>query len=456
MRPYQHAKVLPTGPACWAATTIPDRSSVHQPIELWPLHLLALGLETRHIHEACPKPAMDILKPNNQDSLVSSTPSGGHDELVTDRFSSFEPQELTPEHLHFLVSPFDTRSNAGAIKQTSRKHAAAPGEHPRKMRPRERRERVRRLAPLLCRNMPTRSGHAGSRPLAPQSLSCVGLFSSLDAFNRMQDPAGQTPRCATPFVYFFLCQTPCLWTHKDPGETNSNTMSPYFVLQEQSIMIKNQTPNMPPSERLRDMIASREDYGDFGGVNCVGVKRLLVGLVAVSTICILAIYLAVHFRICLARDKKSFRSLAIDFETLEKVHKTLKNQHEFIREDSRNLQMTLDFYIKEYGRHPRHNQLRFEPGQGKQNSGVTDVVSSPTGNGRLREDEDVFVVEELSQEDLNGGVEEGDVADGGDRVPRFSEEEKKRKQGKVPRIQAIAAGMQDVPLTPPIQEQGGR
>ncbi|KAK1702100.1 hypothetical protein BDP67DRAFT_538700 [Colletotrichum lupini] len=41
MRPYQHAKVLPTGPACWAATTIPDRSSVHQPIEIWPLHLLA-------------------------------------------------------------------------------------------------------------------------------------------------------------------------------------------------------------------------------------------------------------------------------------------------------------------------------------------------------------------------------------------------------------------------------
>ncbi|KAF4774589.1 hypothetical protein HER10_EVM0001298 [Colletotrichum scovillei] len=202
----------------------------------------------------------------------------------------------------------------------------------------------------------------------------------------------------------------------------------------QSIMIKNQTPNMPPSELLRDMIASREDYGDFGGVNCVGVKRLLVGLVAVSTICILAIYLAVHFRICLARDKKSFRSLAIDFETL-------KNQHEFIREDSRNLQITLDFYIEEYGRHPRHNQLRFEPGQGKQTSGVTDVVSSPTGNGRLREDEDVFVVEEPSQKDLNGVVEEGDVADGGDRFPRFSEEEKKRKQGKVPRIQAIAAGM---------------
>ncbi|KAK1720417.1 hypothetical protein CaCOL14_002219 [Colletotrichum acutatum] len=184
---------------------------------------------------------------------------------------------------------------------------------------------------------------------------------------------------------------------------------------------------MPPGELLRDMLVSCEDYGDFGGVNCVGVKRLLVGLVAVSTICILAIYLAVHFRICLARDKKSFRSLAIDFETLEKVHKTLKNQHEFIREDCRNLQMTLDFYIKEYGRHPRHNQLRFEPWQGEQTSGVTDVGSA-SGNGRLREDEDVFVVEEPSQEDLNGGVEEGDVADGGDRVPRFSEE-KKRKQG---------------------------
>ncbi|KAI3537011.1 hypothetical protein CABS03_01322 [Colletotrichum abscissum] len=213
---------------------------------------------------------------------------------------------------------------------------------------------------------------------------------------------------------------------------------------------------MPRSELLRDMIASREDYGDFGGVNCVGVKRLLVGLVVVSSICILAIYLAIHFRICLARDRKSFRSLAIDFETLEKVHKTLKNQHDFIREDSRNLQMTLDFYIKEYGRHPRHNQLRFEPGQGKQTSGVTDVVSSPMGNKHLREDEDVFVVEESSQEDLNGGVEESDVADGGDRVPRFSEEEKKWKQGKVPRIQAIAAGMQDVPLTPPIQGQGSR
>ncbi|UQC80864.1 uncharacterized protein CLUP02_06349 [Colletotrichum lupini] len=232
-------------------------------------------------------------------------------------------------------------------------------------------------------------------------------------------------------------------------------MSPYFVLQAQSIMIKNQPPNMPPSELLRDMLVSREDYGDFGGVNCVGVKRLLVGLVAVSTICILAIYLAVHFRICLARDKKSFRSLAIDFETLEKVHATLKNQHEFIREDCRNLQMTLDFYIKEYGRHPRHNQLRFEPGQVKQTSGVTDVVNSPSGNRHLREDEDVFVVEEPSQEDLDGGVEEGDVADG-DRVPRFSEEEKKRKQGKVPRIQAIAAGMQDVPLTPPVQGQGSR
>ncbi|KAK7445646.1 hypothetical protein Landi51_08042 [Colletotrichum acutatum] len=211
---------------------------------------------------------------------------------------------------------------------------------------------------------------------------------------------------------------------------------------------------MPPGELLRDMLVSCEDYGDFGGVNCVGVKRLLVGLVAVSTICILAIYLAVHFRICLARDKKSFRSLAIDFETLEKVHKTLKNQHEFIREDCRNLQMTLDFYIKEYGRHPRHNQLRFEPWQGEQTSGVTDVGSA-SGNGRLREDEDVFVVEEPSQEDLNGGVEEGDVADGGDRVPRFSEE-KKRKQGKTPQIQAIAAGMQDVPLTPPIQGQGSR
>ncbi|KAJ3940816.1 uncharacterized protein N0V96_008688 [Colletotrichum fioriniae] len=212
---------------------------------------------------------------------------------------------------------------------------------------------------------------------------------------------------------------------------------------------------MPPAELLKDMLVSREDYGDFGGVNCVGVKRLLVGLVAVSTICILAIYFAVHFRICLARDKKSFRSLAADFDTLEKVHKTLKNQHEFIREDCRNLQMTLDFYIREYGRHPRHNQLRFEPGQGKQTSGVTDGGSA-YGHGRLREDEDVFVVEEPSQEDLNGGVEEGDVADGGDRVPRFSEEEEKIQMAKGPRIQAIAAGMQDVPLTPPAQGQGTR
>ncbi|UQC80863.1 uncharacterized protein CLUP02_06348 [Colletotrichum lupini] len=55
------------------------------------------------------------------------------------------------------------------------------------MRPRERRERVRRLAPLLCRNMPTRSGRAGSRPLAPQSLSFVGLFSSLDGFTATLD-----------------------------------------------------------------------------------------------------------------------------------------------------------------------------------------------------------------------------------------------------------------------------
>ncbi|KAK1541448.1 hypothetical protein CPAR01_07437 [Colletotrichum paranaense] len=211
---------------------------------------------------------------------------------------------------------------------------------------------------------------------------------------------------------------------------------------------------MPPSELLRDMLAPRV-LGNFDGVTFVGAKRLLAGLIVVSVICVLAIYLAIHFRICLARDKKSFRSLAIDFETLGKVHATLKNQHEFIREDCRNLQMTLDFYIKEYGRHPRHNQLRFEPGQGKQTSGVTDVINSPSGNRRLREDEDVFVIEEPSQEDLNGGVEEGDVADG-DRVPRFSEEEKKRKQGKVPRFQAIAAGMQDVPLTPPIQGQGNR
>lgn len=211
---------------------------------------------------------------------------------------------------------------------------------------------------------------------------------------------------------------------------------------------------MPSSELFRDMLAPRV-LGNFDGVTCVGAKRLLAGLIAVSAICILAIYLAVHFRICLARDKKSFRSLAADFDTLEKVHKTLKNQHEFIREDCRNLQMTLDFYIKEYGRHPRHNQLRFEPGQGKQTSGVTDGGSA-YGHGRLREDEDVFVVEEPSQEDLNGGVEEGDVADGGDRVPRFSEEEEKMRKAKGPRIQAIAAGMQDVPLTPPAQGQGTR
>ncbi|KXH43634.1 hypothetical protein CSAL01_07931 [Colletotrichum salicis] len=206
---------------------------------------------------------------------------------------------------------------------------------------------------------------------------------------------------------------------------------------------------MPPHEPLRSTLVPRV-LGNFDGVTCPGAKRLVIGLVVVSVICFLAIYFAVHFRIYLARDKRTFRSLAMDLEELQKVYKTLKNQHEFIREDSRNLQMMLDFYIKEYGMHPRHNQLRFEPGHKQQASGVTDA-GGPSAQGSVQEDEDIFVVQRPSEESVRGGGEESGIPADGDRVPRYSE--KQKKKAKPPRIEAIAAGMQDVPLTPPVQGQ---
>ncbi|OHF04482.1 hypothetical protein CORC01_00334 [Colletotrichum orchidophilum] len=209
---------------------------------------------------------------------------------------------------------------------------------------------------------------------------------------------------------------------------------------------------MPPHELLlRHLLVSREEYGDFGGVNCVGVKRILVGLVAVSALSIIAILFAVIFRIRLSRDRASFRALATEQDKLEQVHKTLKNQHEFIRQDCRNLQVTLDFYIKEYGRHPLHNRYRFEPSN-VQGSDAP-AVAAPSRDWQSLEDDDVFVVVSPSEESLRDVEEfrgeERDIAEGG-RGERFSEIQKKTK---TPRFASIVAGLQDVPLTPPIEEK---
>ncbi|WYZ34227.1 hypothetical protein EsH8_I_000503 [Colletotrichum jinshuiense] len=145
---------------------------------------------------------------------------------------------------------------------------------------------------------------------------------------------------------------------------------------------------MAPREKYAVLLSSRDDV--LNEASAHGVKRLIVGIAIVSVICVISVFLAVLYRARLSR---------LHAELDAKAHELtrISTNRDFHREEVIRLQRIKQRYVLHYGRIN-------ESGAGLERPLSNGPVPaySPPRNGRLPEDDAVFVVGRSSEESQRG------------------------------------------------------